>query len=107
MAERRGSLAGRPKRRLRILLQARNSLPADFHTVGISSWRSSLGGAAAAVVVGAVGAIRRPGAFSDARELHGVHGHVLEQVQPADVDSLGRHGDGAVLHVLEEGRARR
>lgn len=35
-----------------------------------------------------------------------VHGHVLEQIDAADIDALGRHGHGVVVNVLEEGRAR-
>ena len=42
-----------------------------------------------------------------AREVSVVHSHVLEQVQPTDVDTLACHGDGCVLHILEEGRTRR
>lgn len=55
------------------------------------------------MVDGATGTVRP---VVQVGELHRIHGHVLEQVDAADIDALGRHGDGAVARVLEKGGPR-
>lgn len=42
-----------------------------------------------------------------AETAHRIHGHVIQQVQPTNIDSLRRHRNVVVLHVLEERRSRR